>query len=476
MKIVKEGISLSSRKMKLWPYLLLLPTELKEQETLFISAFGSKIPIKILRLFSKRKKISQSEIITRLKEHSNKSVITHLQNMVKIEVLGEEMERVEREKKAVWLKYYQPTVMGEYLTLLLSRKSEESEKMREIIKELFKIYAEKVVSLGQSYGVTPSEFEDIMKQSLKKLGADRDVIVFGSIALDTVGMLEAFPAADETVLINDPLYLPGGSAANVANTIAKLGLSVSLIGKVGGDPAGKRLLAALQGSGVDTQNIIVDGRSTTIQTFITIAKGNKRVFVLKGADTALSVSPSEVNWEQIKNSKSFYIGETFLEVAEKAAEVGHSLKKLVVYRPAHPQLKKGIDSLKKILENIDVLIINSQGWRILQKDSELQNPSQILTLGGKYVVVTKGARGVSIYHEGAETNIPGSEVKAVDPTGAGDVFSATLIKYMLEGKAIEEASVYASAASAISIQKVGVQTHPPSVEEIENLVIKRGTG
>ena len=108
--------------------------------------------------------------------------------------------------------------------------------------------------------------------------------------------------------------------------------------------------------------------------------------------------------------------------------------------------------------------------------SELRNPSQILTLGGKYVIVTKGARGVSIYHEGGEINIPASEVKAVDPTGAGDVFSATLIKYMLEGKVIEEASIYASAASAISIQKVGVQTHPPSVEEIEDLVVKRGAG
>jgi len=270
--------------------------------------------------------------------------------------------------------------------------------------------------------------------------------------------------------------LPGGSAANVANAIAKLGLCVSLIGKVGGDPAGKRLLAALQGSGVDTQHVIVDSRSTTIQTFITIVKGDKRIFVLKRPDTALSISPSEVNWEQIKNSKSFYIGDTFLEVAEKAAEVGHSLKKLMVYRPAHPQLKTGIGSLKKVLENIDVFIINSEGWRILQKNSELQNPSQILTLGGKYVIVTKGARGVSIYHEGGETNIPASEVKAVDPTGAGDVFSATLIKYMLEGKAIKEASVYASAASAISIQKVGAQTHPPSSEEIEDLVVKRGTG
>ncbi|MFX1486153.1 MAG: carbohydrate kinase family protein, partial [Promethearchaeota archaeon] len=145
-------------------------------------------------------------------------------------------------------------------------------------------------------------------------------------------------------------------------------------------------------------------------------------------------------------------------------------------RPAHPQLKKGRGSLKKVLVNIDVFIVNSEGWRILQKDSGLQNPSQILTLGGKYVIVTKGARGASIYHEGAETDIPASEVKAVDPTGAGDVFSATLIKYMLEGKTIEEASVYASTASAISIQKVGAQTHPPSVEEIENLVAKRGIG
>ncbi|MFX0097007.1 MAG: carbohydrate kinase family protein, partial [Candidatus Hodarchaeota archaeon] len=400
----------------------------------------------------------------------------HLQNMVKIDVLGEEMERVEREEKAVWLKYYQPTIMGEYLSLLLSRKSEEPEKMRRIIKELFKIYAEKVVSLGRSYGVTPSEFEEIIRRSLNKLGADRDVIVFGSIALDTVGMLDAFPEADETVLIDDPLYLPGGSAANVANTIAKLGLSVSLIGKAGGDPAGKRLLAALQGSGVDTQNIIIDSRNTTIQTFITIAKGNKRIFVLKGPDTALSISPSEVNWEQIKKSKSVYIGETFLEVAEKAAELGYSLKKLVVYRPAHPQLKTGIDSLKRVLKNTDVFIINSEGWRILKENSELQNPSHILTLGGKYVIVTKGARGVSIYHEGGETNIPAPEVKAIDPTGAGDVFSATLIKYMLDGKAIEEASVYASAASAISIQKVGAQTHPPSVEEIENFAVKRGAG
>ena len=86
------------------------------------------------------------------------------------------------------------------------------------------------------------------------------------------------------------------------------------------------------------------------------------------------------------------------------------------------------------------------------------------------VIITLGARGAFVAGKNIRGLIPGYKVKAVDTTGAGDVFNGTLAVALAEGKSLLDAARFASAAAAISVTRFGAQTSAPSAEEIERML------
>src|SRR3954466_11573344 len=106
------------------------------------------------------------------------------------------------------------------------------------------------------------------------------VTVVGSINMDLVVWTERLPGAGETILGTDFQRFGGGKGANQALAAARMGASVTLIGKVGQDEAGQSLVDDLQRSGVDTSRV---GRAPgpTGTAIITVAaRGNNTIVVV----------------------------------------------------------------------------------------------------------------------------------------------------------------------------------------------------
>ncbi|MHA1238927.1 MAG: carbohydrate kinase family protein [Candidatus Odinarchaeia archaeon] len=431
-----------------WPYIVFLPKDRDKQEEFLTTTFGSKIPIKILELFASKNKRTQSEIIDQLKAHSNKSVITHLGNLVNSGILTCRVKRETREGRKTWVKVYSPSKVGEYLITLLFCEREDITKISKLLKELFRAYFDKILQLGSMYNVTPNELRDIVEESIKHVREAPEVVVFGSAALDTYGYVKKFPQEDECILVENVQIQPGGSAANVAYTLATIGVKTSFVTKIGKDIAGLKVLKYLKNSGVETRFIKVDNTRSTIQTFIIVANGQKRVFILKTPNSALSIEKDEVNWEHIRRCKLIYIGETFLEVAEKAARIGKELNKIIIYRPSHPILNMGVNRLTPILSNTDIFLINKVGWNLLRDTSTTRDPKDLLKTGVKNVIITEGHKGVRIYSEHGEQHIPRVSFKFKNTTKAGDIFSAFLMKHLLTGEKLDNAANLASKDAA----------------------------
>jgi ribokinase len=89
--------------------------------------------------------------------------------------------------------------------------------------------------------------------------------------------------------------------------------------------------------------------------------------------------------------------------------------------------------------------------------------------GPHVVVVTLGAAGAMVVSETVE-RMPGLQVDAVDPTGAGDVFIGALAVYLSEGKDLREAVRWANAAGALSVTRSGAQSAAPSRGEVEAML------
>jgi sugar/nucleoside kinase (ribokinase family) len=86
---------------------------------------------------------------------------------------------------------------------------------------------------------------------------------------------------------------------------------------------------------------------------------------------------------------------------------------------------------------------------------------------GKTVVLKMGARGSRIYHQGEVIEIPGFAVQEIDPTGAGDSFSAAFTVAMLEGMPMAQAGHFANAVGALAVMKKGPMEGAPRRAEVQ---------
>src|SRR5437762_14051367 len=103
------------------------------------------------------------------------------------------------------------------------------------------------------------------------------ILVVGSLNMDQIVQIPRLPALGETLLGAGSLKLvPGGKGANQAVSMARLGASVAMAGRVGTDPFGKQLLDALTADKIDTGLISIDQQETSGIAFIfrTQERGN----------------------------------------------------------------------------------------------------------------------------------------------------------------------------------------------------------
>ena len=81
-----------------------------------------------------------------------------------------------------------------------------------------------------------------------------------------------------------------------------------------------------------------------------------------------------------------------------------------------------------------------------------------------------GSRGAFLAGIGVSQFIPAHKVKAVDATGAGDVFNGSLAVAIAEGKPLLRAATFANAAAALSVMRLGAQASAPTRKEIDKLM------
>ncbi|MHA1410110.1 MAG: hypothetical protein ACTSQY_07375 [Candidatus Odinarchaeia archaeon] len=153
-------------KEDIWPYIMILPKSKKELKVLFNSLFKSDIPLEIITLFKNEdEKLYQSKIIKSIKEHSNKSVITHLNQLVNAKILESGMEKIEINTRKFWVRWFKLTKIGRYIQLLFNMNVSETE-ISEKIKELFYFYVYKIIKIGKKYNINDVELRHLFEKAL----------------------------------------------------------------------------------------------------------------------------------------------------------------------------------------------------------------------------------------------------------------------------------------------------------------------
>lgn len=299
-----------------------------------------------------------------------------------------------------------------------------------------------------------------------------DVLVLGGAAVDWVARVDALPAKDGLVHARSFDRFPGGSAANVAVGIARLGRRVGFAGKLGDDENGRYLLHAFEQERVDTRGLIVRAGRSTASCFIAVDNhGDRVIFALPGTSLERVAELDQIRLPD----RVLFIGPSYVEVAEAAAIAARERGATIFYAPGSGWGLDGMAHLHPVLDQVDVVLVNRAEARELTGLTEPVAAAKLLEqLGPSVVIVTLGAEGASVLANGRELKVPPVTVpKAQDTTGAGDAFAAGLVVGFLEGMDWEIAARLGCATAALKIGHMGARSGLPSRTEVTQFMDER---
>lgn len=262
------------------------------------------------------------------------------------------------------------------------------------------------------------------------------VCVVGSVNSDAVFAVAALPRPGETVVASAPSTHPGGKGANQAVAAARAGALVEFVGAVGDDGAGSRLRRHLQDNGVGTA-----GLSTVVgpsgSAVITVdPTGENTVVVAPGANAHLRLDP--VQRALIAGCDVLLMQlEIPVPVALEAASVARGAGARVILNVSPPAVDSA--ELAELLGRTDVAVVN---------ESEAAHFDHQVP----HLVVTLGPRGARYRGVDGTRSMRAPVVRAVDSTGAGDVFAGVLAAEWAGGidHALPRATVAGSLATLVA--------------------------
>lgn len=294
------------------------------------------------------------------------------------------------------------------------------------------------------------------------------VLVIGSLNMDMTFKVNKLPKLGETIFANDYYESCGGKGANQAVAMSKLGLDITILGKIGNDEVGKRILDNLFKNGVKSSVILSE--YPTGKAIINVdEEGNNNIVVLAGANFKLSIDDIDNNLEVIDSSDVIVMqNEIPLEVIKHVLKISKKRNKITVFNPA-PAIK--LDS--EIYENVNYLVVNETELKTIFDISIEDNnfEKDIIDIKLKEnidkIVLTMGEKGSILFSDDDYIHYPAYKVKAIDTTAAGDSFIGALVSKIDN---LDAAMKYASAVSAIVVTRVGAQDSIPSFDEIEEFI------
>ncbi|MFD2923063.1 ribokinase [Halobacillus naozhouensis] len=288
------------------------------------------------------------------------------------------------------------------------------------------------------------------------------VTVVGSINMDLVVSTDVMPLQGETVLGNNFATYPGGKGANQAVAAARMGANVNMIGAVGGDIFGRDLLQHLHNENIDTTAVHVFDSIPSGTATIILSEQDNRIIVAPGTNGMLSPELVQNHKSMIKDSDVILLQlEIPIETISYVASLAYDMGIPVILNPAPYQKLPSA-----LLSQVEFLTPNETEASSLLKDP-------VLDILREKMIITQGDQGVVIHQNESDITIPGYKVPARDTTGAGDTFNGALATQLAKGKRLEKAVMYANAAAAMSVTKLGAQSGMPMKDEVEQFLQER---
>jgi 2-dehydro-3-deoxygluconokinase len=274
-----------------------------------------------------------------------------------------------------------------------------------------------------------------------------------------------------------------GAELNVATGLARLGLRVSWVSRVGDDSFGQFVLDSLKQEGIDTAGVTVDRRYPTgFQLKSKVENGTDPIveYFRKGS-AASHLSPDDFKPDYFTRARHLHLSgvaaalsASSFELVDHAANVMKHAGKTISFDPnLRPVLWKSeaemVEKLNQLACQADWVLPGLKEGHILTGERTPEGIADFyLSRGVKAVVIKTGADGAwyqsACGEKGAIAAVKVDNV--VDTVGAGDGFAVGVISALLEGKTLPQAVTRGNKIGSLAIQVQGDSEGLPTREAL----------
>ena len=302
----------------------------------------------------------------------------------------------------------------------------------------------------------------------------KNVLVAGEINVDLILQgYRTFPAPGKEVLVDDFLMTLGSASAICATGLARLGTSVSFLGKVGADPWGDFCVGAMASSGIDVSRVRRDPALKTGVTVSITSPRDRALVTFLGATAALQ--GRDVPDAVLREFDHLHVSSYFMQeglrpscadlfARARAAGLTTSLD------PGFDPGQKWGPGLVETLAALDLFFPNEVELQGITGRAGVEDALRHLENGHTRVVAKLGARGCLTLDAGRLLAAHAFPVEALDTTGAGDSFDAGFLHAWLLGRPLAECLRWGCACGSLSTRGLGGTGRQADGAEVERLL------
>jgi ribokinase len=305
------------------------------------------------------------------------------------------------------------------------------------------------------------------------------ILVVGDANADLSAALDRFPREGDDSLVLGLEWGSGGSAANVAVGLGRLGAPVQLFARVGRDPAAEIALRAARDAGVELAMVQHDETAATGLCFAGISPGGERtLFSYRGANAGLRLIGAAtdmlegVSWLHIA-------GHALLEGQQRTTTLAlieharHSAIPLSLDL-CLPLLRTWRDELLELLPQLAILFANELELAALfpglSRDAAL---AQVVAGDVGMAALKLGPHGCLVVGRTLWHAAPAFSVAAVDTNGCGDAFVAGFLYAHRRGEPPDACAMLANAIGALTASRIGAAEAMPRQDSLRAFLAER---
>jgi len=274
----------------------------------------------------------------------------------------------------------------------------------------------------------------------------------------------------------------GGAESNVAIGLARLGVAVSWLGRVGDDSLGERVARDIRAEGVDARVIADAGAPTGLMVKERPSASSTAVQYYRAGSAGSRLHPDDLPDGWIAAASLLHLtGITALlsetaraalhSAIDHARDAGATVTFDINYRSALASAETAGPVLRELAERADIVFGGAEEFAILYPGlSADEAAARLRSAGCATVVLKRGAEGASVLIDGSMVDAPGFSIDPIDTVGAGDAFVAGYLSGLLDGLDVERTLQRANACGAMACLVPGDWEAAPSLRDLERFL------